>query len=110
MDNPLVNLANQSTLIVINPQTLLDYLHQDRECTYQQGFYDGSRAIRMLSKKEASRFLDVSEQTIDNLRKRGELQSAEYCGQVHFEIQELQNYVEKHKGLYYTIKSRITKN
>lgn len=109
MSNPLFEIASQKTLIVIDPATLIEYLHKDRQETYEHGFLDGRKSLGMLSKKDAARMLDVSVGTIDNLRTSGKLESAEYCGQVHIAFAEIQRYVREHTNVYYTIKSKMNK-
>ena len=112
--NPLEQLAGQRSMIMIDAETLLNYLHQDREVTFMEGVLEGRRlaeAARLveleepLTKREAAEALGFSEGTIDNMRRRGELESFEYGGQVRIERKEILRFKNSHKGLYRKSKS-----
>ena len=104
----LEQLANQQAMVLIPAQTLIEYLHIDREETFAEGvragYYQAELAAKMsakepYTKKEAAKVLGFSEGTIDNLRRRGELQSYEYGGQVRIEKAEVERWKALHKNL-----------
>lgn len=114
--NPLEQLAGQRAVIMIDSQTLLEYLHADRENTYMDGVRDGKRLAeaaalattdKPLTKKEAAKALGFSEGTIDNMRRRGDIESYEYGGQVRIERSEVERFKRNHANLY--AKSRTFK-
>lgn len=107
--NPLEQLAGTRSVIMIDAATLLEYLHMDREETYMEGIRDGHRLAEAaalatvnepLTKKQAAKALGFSEGTIDNMRRRGELESYEYGGQVRIEKAEVERFKRTHAGLY----------
>lgn len=107
--NPLEQLAGQRAMIMIDTQTLLDYLHLDREETFaagvRMGYYQAELAAKAsaeepYTKKQAAQALGFSEGTIDNMRRRGELESYEYGGQVRIEKAEVERWKRTHKNLY----------
>ena len=84
-------LAGQRAMLVLDSATLLQYLREDRECTFMEGVREGKRLAEAahlasieepLTKQEAADALGFSAGTIDNMRKRGDLESYEYGGQV----------------------------
>ena len=116
--NPLEQLAGQRSVIMIDAATLLEYLHADREETYMEGIREGRRlaeaaalatAAEPLTKKQAAQALGFSEGTIDNMRRRGELESYEYGGQVRIERAEVERWKRTHTGLYLKSKSLTSK-
>lgn len=107
--NPLAELAGQRAMIMIDTQTLLNYLHQDREETFaagvRAGYHQAELAAQMsadepYTKREAAKALGFSEGTIDNMRRRGELESYEYGGQVRIEKAEVERFKRTHANLY----------
>ena len=107
--NPLEQIAGQRTMIMIDSATLLEYLHADREETFmagvRQGIYQAELAAKASSeepytKKEAAKALGFSEGTIDNMRRRGDLESYEYGGQVRIEKAEVERFKRTHSNLY----------
>ncbi len=107
--NPLNDLAGKGTMVLISAETLIDYLHQDREETFaegvRQGRYQAELAARTsaeqpFTKKQAAQALGFSEGTIDNLRRRGELESYEYGGQVRIERAEIERFKRTHANLF----------
>lgn len=53
-----------------------------------------------LTKKQAAEALGFSEGTIDNLRRRGELESYEYGGQVRIERAEIERFKRTHTNIF----------
>lgn len=107
--NPLEQLAGQRTMVLLDSQTLMDYLHQDREESFAQGVRAGiyqaelaakASAEEPYTKREAAKALGFSEGTIDNMRRRGELESYEYGGQVRIERSEVERFKRTHANLY----------
>ena len=105
----LEKLAGQRAMIMIDAQTLIDYLHEDREATFmegvRQGYHQAELAAKASSeepytKKQAAQALGFSEGTIDNMRRRGELESYEYGGQVRIERREIERFKRIHTNLY----------
>lgn len=105
----LDQLANQPTMLLIDSQTLLDYLHQDREETFMEGVragkYQAELAARAstekpYTKKEAAEVLGFTQGTIDNMRRRGEIESYEYGGQVRIERAEVERFKRTHTNLF----------
>lgn len=96
-------------MILIDITTLLDYLHKDREETFMEGVRAGIKkaelaalatAEKPYTKREAAEALGFSEGTIDNMRRRGEIESYEYGGQVRIERQEVERFKRTHTNLY----------
>lgn len=115
--NPLEQLAGHRAVIMLDAQTLLEYLHRDREETYMEGVREGHRLAEMAArasgeepytKEEAARVLGFSEGTIDNMRSKGELESYEYGGRVRIEKAEVERFKRTHANLY--CMSRTFKN
>jgi len=50
---------------------------------------------RMLTKREAAKFLGVCERTIDNYRKAGALACVPYPGRVKFTMQQIHDFIER---------------
>lgn len=107
--NVLEQLSSQGTMVLISAATLLEYLHADREETFMEGVRQGryqaelaakASAEKPYTKKQAADVLGFSEGTVDNLRRRGELASYEYGGQVRIEKAEVQRWKDLHKNLY----------
>ncbi len=101
--------AGQTTMLLVDSQALLDYLHQDREETFMEGVRSGiqqaelaarASAERPYTKREAAQALGFTEGTIDNMRRRGELESYEYGGQVRIERAEVERFKRTHANLY----------
>lgn len=99
----------EKTMILIDSATLLDYLHKDREETFMDGVRAGIKKAELAArassekpytKKQAAEALGFSEGTIDNMRRRGELESYEYGGQVRIERQEVERFKRMHANLY----------
>lgn len=62
----------------------------------KQEHYDNLRAIynkSLLSKKQLSKELGVSEATIDRLRKDGQLKSKPVLGQIMFSLDEVARFL-----------------
>ena len=106
---PLEQLAGQRTMVLLDSQTLIEYLHADREETFmagvRQGYYQAELAAKAsaeepYTKKQAAQALGFSEGTIDNMRRRGELESYEYGGQVRIERSEVERFKRTHANLY----------
>ncbi len=106
---PLQQLAETRTMVLIDSQTLLQYLHDDREETFMEGVREGryqaelaakASAEEPYTKKGAAKALGLSEGTIDNLRRRGFIESYEYAGQVRIERSEIERFKRNHKNLY----------
>lgn len=96
-------------MLLIDSQTLLEYLHQDREETFMEGVragkYQAELAARAsmekpYTKKEAAEVLGFTQGTIDNMRRRGEIESYEYGGQVRIERSEVERFKRTHKNIY----------
>ena len=111
----LETLANMHAQIVLDAATLRDALYEER----LQAHFDGMRMAKEINgrawlldrekpytKKEAAQALGFSEGTIDNMRKRGDLVSYEYGGQVRIEAAEIERFKLAHKALY----SEISQN
>lgn len=105
----LSNLASQHAMVLIDGETLLTYLRQDREETFMEGVRAGLRKAELVAtttankpytKREAADALGFSEGTIDNMRRRGELESYEYGGQVRIERSEVERFKRTHANLY----------
>lgn len=116
--NALQQLAEQRAMVLIDSATLLQYLHEDRECTYMEGVRDGKRLAEAaalasieepLTKAEAAKALGFSEGTIDNMRTKGELESYEYGGRVRIEKSEVERFKRTHKSLFNQSKSYKSK-
>lgn len=116
--NPLEQLAGTRSVIMIDAATLLEYLHQDREETYMEGIREGRRlaeaaALASLeepfTKEQAAKVIGCSEGTIDNLRRKGELESYEFGGQVRIERDEVARWKRIHTGLYFKSKKLTSK-
>ena len=116
--NPLEQLAGTRSVIMIDAATLLEYLHTDREETYMEGIREGRRLAQAaalssvnepLTKKQAAKALGFSEGTIDNMRRRGELESYEYGGQVRIERAEVERWKRTHTGIYLKSKCLTSK-
>ena len=98
----------EKTMILIDSATLLDYLHKDREETFMDGVRAGIKKAELAARassekpytKKAAEALGFSEGTIDNMRRRGELESYEYGGQVRIERQEVERFKRMHANLY----------
>lgn len=102
-------MDSQKTMILIDSTTLLEYLHNDREETFMEGVRAGIKqaelaarasAEKPYTKREAAEALGFSEGTIDNMRRRGEIESYEYGGQVRIERQEVERFKRMHANLY----------
>lgn len=96
-------------MLLVDSQSLLDYLHRDREETFMEGVRSGrcqaelaakASAERPYTKREAAEALGFSEGTIDNMRRRGELESYEYGGQVRIERAEVERFKRTHANLF----------
>lgn len=107
--NPLNLPTGQTTMLLVDSQSLLDYLHRDREETFMEGVRSGrcqaelaakASAERPYTKREAAEALGFSEGTIDNMRRRGELESYEYGGQVRIERAEVERFKRTHANLF----------
>lgn len=105
----LEQLAGQKTMIVIDSETLLNYLREEREETFMEGVRCGYHQAELAAKasseepytkKEAAQALGFSEGTIDNMRRRGDLESYEYGGQVRIEKAEVARFKRTHSNLY----------
>lgn len=105
----LQNLSNQHTMVLIDGDTLLTYLRQDREETFMEGVRAGIRQAELAAsastqkpytKREAAEALGFSEGTIDNMRRRGDLESYEYGGQVRIERSEVERFKRTHANVY----------
>lgn len=105
----LQELAANRAILLIDSETLVQYLHQDREETFMQGVRAGyaqaelvakASAEQPYTKKEAALALGFSEGTIDNMRRRGELESYEYGGQVRIERSEVERFKRLHSNLF----------
>ncbi len=101
----LTDLANNGMMIVIPAAALQEIIREDR----LQSFNDGVRAAlaanthsleEPLTKREAAKSLGVSVGTIDNLRKRGDLESLDYGDAVRFDVDEILRYKRTHRSLY----------
>lgn len=101
--------AGQPTMLLVDSQALLDYLHADREETFMEGVRQGlqqaelaakASAERPYTKREAAEALGFTEGTIDNMRRRGEIESYEYGGQVRIERAEVERFKRTHANLY----------
>ena len=97
------------TMVLVDGDTLLEWLRQDREETFMEGvragIYQAELAARAsaeepYTKKQAAAVLGFSEGTIDNMRRRGELESYEYGGQVRIERAEVERFKRTHTNLY----------
>lgn len=107
--NTLAQLAELHTMVLLDSQALLEAIRIDREVTFLEGVKAGLRqaeleAIRSseepLTKEEAAKVLGFSKGTIDNMRKRGDLESYEYGGQVRIEWEEIRRWKRLHSNLY----------
>jgi len=116
--NLLEQIAGQQAMIVIDSATLLEFLHTDREETFMEGLRQGifqaelaakASSERPYTKKEAANALGFSEGTIDNMRRRGELESYEYGGQVRIERAEVERFKRTHANLYNKVYNNKTK-
>ena len=58
----------------------------------------------LLTRKEAAHALNVSLGTIDNMRKRGDLESVDYGDSVMFERAEIDRFIRTHRSLAVGIK------
>ena len=105
----LQELAGTRTMIVLDSETLLRYLHDDREETFaagvRMGYYQAEVAAKAsaeepYTKSQAAQALGFSEGTIDNMRRRGDLESYEYGGQVRIEKSEVERFKRTHANLY----------
>lgn len=105
----LADLASKRAMVLIDGEVLLEYLRQDREETFMEGvragIYQAELAARAsaeepYTKKQAAAALGFSEGTIDNMRRRGELESYEYGGQVRIERAEVERFKRTHTNLY----------
>ncbi len=101
--------AGQPTMLLVDSQALLEFLHHDREDTFMEGVRSGilqaelaarASAERPYTKREAAEALGFTEGTIDNMRRRGELESYEYGGQVRIERTEVERFKRTHANLY----------
>ncbi|MCM1353357.1 MAG: helix-turn-helix domain-containing protein, partial [Bacteroides sp.] len=95
--NPLEQLSEARAMILIDATTLVHYLRADREETFMEGVRQAKLATQAsheapLTKREAAEALGFSEGTIDNMRRRGELESYEYGGQVRIERSEIERF------------------
>ena len=106
---PLEQLVGQRAMIVIDCKTLVEYLRIDREETFMEGLRRGYHQAELAAKasaqtpytkKQAAQALGFSEGTIDNMRRRGELESYEYGGQVRIERAEVERFKRIHANLY----------
>lgn len=97
------------TMVLVDGDMLLEWLHHDREETFMEGvragIYQAELAARAsaeepYTKKQAAAALGFSEGTIDNMRRRGELESYEYGGQVRIERAEVERFKRTHTNLY----------
>lgn len=104
----LQEYAQAGMQIVIPASTLMQYLADDRKQTFHEGIREGIRIAEAqriqgleapLTKKEAAQALGVSVGTIDNLRKRGELESLDYEDKVLFEVEEILRYKRTHRSI-----------
>lgn len=117
----LEQLSTQGTMVLIDVATLLQYLHADREETFMEGVRQGryqaelaakASTIEPYTKRDAALALGFSEGTIDNLRRRGELESYEYGGQVRIERSEVERFKRTHANIYkrmYNLKNTTRK-
>lgn len=105
----LQQLAEQRAMVLIDAATLIDYLRTDREETFMEGVRHGyqqaelaakASAVEPYTKREAALVLGFSEGTIDNMRRRGELESYEYGGQVRIERSEVERFKRTHANLF----------
>ncbi|MBR3647092.1 MAG: helix-turn-helix domain-containing protein [Paludibacteraceae bacterium] len=105
----LQQLAGQRAMIMIDSDLLLQYLREDREETFMEGVRQGrylselaakTSSQKPYTKKEAADALGFSEGTIDNMRRRGELESYEYGGQVRIERAEVERFKRVHANNY----------
>ena len=105
----LSNLASQRAMVLIDGDALLHYLREDREETFMEGVRAGLRKAELAAqatseqpytKKQAAEALGFSEGTIDNMRRRGEIESYEYGGQVRIERSEVERFKRTHSNLY----------
>lgn len=96
-------------MVLIDAATLLQYLHADREETFMEGVRQGYRQAELAArasaeepytKEQAAKVLGFSKGTIDNMRRRGELESYEYGGQVRIEKSEVARWKRLHSNLY----------
>lgn len=97
------------TMVLMEGDALLEWLRNDREETFMEGvragLYQAELAAQAsvqapLTKKQAAEALGFSEGTIDNLRRRGELESYEYGGQVRIERAEIERFKRTHTNLF----------
>lgn len=105
----LQQLAGQRTMIMVDTDTFVNWLNTHYEEVFmegvRQGRYQAELAARAsaeepLTKKQAAQALGFSEGTIDNMRRRGELESYEYGGQVRIERSEVERFKRTHANLY----------
>ncbi len=57
-----------------------------------------------LTREEAARALNVSLGTIDNMRKRGDLEAVDYGDSVRYERAEIDRFIRTHRSLAVGIK------
>lgn len=100
------------TILMIDSDALQEMMREDRKFFYERGMMDGMKKEAdqrqrsfepPLSKEEAARSLNVSPGTIDNMRKRGELESMEYNSRVYIEREEILRYKRTHRSLYVAV-------
>lgn len=109
----LEQLAQMGAQIVISAEVLKDMLNEH----YRDAWLDGVRAGKEIesaahsaktsgpaTKSQAAKALGFSEGTIDNMRKRGDIESYEYGGQVRIEWEEIERFKRNHKSTFTTIK------
>ena len=107
--NPLEQLAGQHAMIMVETDTFVSWLNSHYEEAFMEGVRQGryqaelaakASAEEPYTKREAALALGFSEGTIDNMRRRGELESYEYGGQVRIERSEVARWKRVHSNLY----------
>ena len=105
----LTKHAESNIIIQISASALKQYLDEDRERTYGDGYRCGMKMAkttneRLLNVGEAAEALGVCRRTIERLRSRGDLESVDIDGMVRFEPGEISRYKRTHSSLAASLK------